>query len=72
MISHENLKMQYEYVDNLDQTGQISNSLCAWATIIWIAMNSSIFFFYKHNYLLRKVSVTVEFLAKKLFSHDKL
>jgi hypothetical protein len=67
-MSHENLKMQY--VDSLDQTGLISNK--AWATIIWIAMNSSIFFFYKHNYLLTKVShLTVEFLAKKLFSHDK-
>jgi hypothetical protein len=69
MISHENLKMQY--VDNLDQTSLISDSLCAWATIIWIAMNSSIFFFYKDNYVLTKVSyLTVEFLARKLFSHD--
>jgi hypothetical protein len=56
-----------QYVDSLDQTGLISNKV-----IIWIAMNSSIFFFYKHNYLLTKVShLTVEFLAKKLFSHDK-
>jgi hypothetical protein len=57
MISHENLKMQY--VDNLDQTSLILDSLCAWATIIWIAMNSSTFFFYKHNYCINK-SVTFD------------
>jgi hypothetical protein len=34
-------------------------------------MNSPIFFFYKHNYVLTKMShLTVEFLARKLFSHD--
>jgi hypothetical protein len=46
MISRENLKMQY--VDNLDQTGLISDKVFVLGQPLFrLQMNSSIFFFYK-------------------------
>jgi hypothetical protein len=59
-----------QYVDNLDQTGLFSDKVF----MHYLDCNKffHFFFFYKHNYVLTKVShLTVEFLARKLFSHDE-